>query len=78
MHVYFFCEHKKYSFKNWAHLNLIGTVICHKATIFKKSFGFVLVYDFWTPPSPPPINFVHDHLFFSQIIIIFFIILGLG
>ena len=38
--------------------------------------GSVLVYDFWTPP--PPINFVHDHLFFSKFIIFFFCYLGLG
>ena len=27
--------------------------------------GSVLVYDFWTPP---PVNFVHDHLFFTKFI----------
>ena len=29
--------------------------------------------DFWTPP--PPINFVHDHLFFSKFIIIYFFVI---
>ena len=37
--------------------------------------GSVLVYDFWTPPTPPPINFVHDHLFFSKFIIIYFFVI---
>ena len=37
----------------------------------KMILGSVLVYDFWTPTThPPPINFVHDHLFFSKFIII--------
>ena len=31
--------------------------------IFRNFFGSVLVYDFWTPPTPPPINFVHDLIF---------------
>ena len=35
--------------------------------------GSVLVNDFWTPP--PPINFVHDHLFFSKFIIIYFFVI---
>ena len=35
--------------------------------------GSVLVYDFWTPP--PPINFVHDQLFFSKFIIIYFFVI---
>ena len=36
-------------------------------------FGSVLVNEFWTPP--PPINFVHDHLFFSKFIIIYFFVI---
>ena len=35
--------------------------------------GSVLVYDFCIPP--PPINFVHDHLFFSKFIIFYFFII---
>ena len=38
-----------------------------------KISGSVLVNDFWTPP--PPINFVHDHLFFSKFIIIYFFVI---
>ena len=26
-------------------------------------------------PAPPPINFVHDHLFFSKFIIIYFFVI---
>ena len=29
--------------------------------------GNFLVYDFWTPPLPPPINIVHDHFFPQKI-----------
>ena len=40
----------------------------------KVSFGNFLENDFWTPP--PPINFVHDHIFyfFSKLVCIFRII----
>ena len=31
--------------------------------------GSVLAYDFWTPP--PLINFLHDHLIFRKIIIVY-------
>ena len=37
--------------------------------------GSVLVYDFWTPPHPPPINFVHDHLFLSINLLLFIFLL---
>ena len=36
-----------------------------------EQFGSVLKKNFWTPPSPP-INCVHDHLFFRKIIIFLF------
>ena len=37
-----------------------------------KISGSVLVNDFWTPP---PTNFVHDYLFFSKFIIIYFFVI---
>ncbi len=37
--------------------------------------GIFLENDFWTPSPPPPINFVHDHLFFSKFIIIYFFVI---
>ena len=46
---------------------------CLKVNAKSERFtlGSVLVNDFWTPP---PINFVHDHLFFSKFIIVYFLL----
>jgi len=57
---------------------LIPSMVCSKAefTKMKAVGGSVLVYNFWTPPGPPPpINFVHDHLFFSKFNITYFFVI---
>ena len=49
------------------------TQLYQQVLILLGFIGSVLVY---VPPHP--INFVHDHLFFSKFIIIYFCYLGLG
>ena len=43
--------------------------------VVQKSLIFFSRERFVDHPLPPPINFVHDHLFFSKIIIIYFSLL---
>jgi len=43
-----------------------------------KKFEVCPREQFMDPLPPPPINFVHDHLFSAKLLLFFFIILGLG
>ena len=50
----------------WSYTKLIGG----GGGVIKK--GGVCPSERFLDPPPPPINFVHDHLFFSKFIIIYF------
>ena len=55
---------------NFVNIDSFNERVISQRTIF----GSVLVYDFWTHPTPPPINFVDDNLFFSKFNIIYFLL----